>query len=298
VTRVAVVIASWNTREMLRECLAALQRVRRPQLEIAVVDNASTDGSAQMVASEFASVVSIANSSNDGFARACNQGIAATTAPFVLLLNADTVIDAGAIEHLAAFLEQHSDYAAAAPQLANSDGSLQRSCMRFPRWSTAFAFATPMERWVPESAELRRYFCRDFDHAHDADVEQPPAACLLLRRSALAQVGVLDEKLPLYFNDVDLSLRLARAGWRTRFVAAARCVHHVGSSTRQRSDRLLAWHSDRLAYYRKHFGRSGAVLVKLCVSWSALDFCVRQVLERDREPVEPVLRSLRTFLAL
>lgn len=297
-TRVRVVVPSWNVRDLLRECLAALAASRGVELETVVVDDASADGSAAMVAREFPGVRLVALERNVGFAAACNRGLAGFAAPYALLLNADACVAPDAVARLTQFLEEHAAYAAAAPRLVNQDGSTQRACMAFPRLATALWFATPLEQWFPDSRELARYFLRDFDHASERDVPQPPAACLLLRRAALESLGApaFDERLALYFNDVDLSLRLARAGWRTRFLPDARVVHHLGQSTRQVPDRLLRWHLDRLTYYRKHHGRAAGLVLKAAALWSFGDFALRQwtgpLRGAAREPLGPLARSL------
>ncbi|HVS18807.1 MAG TPA: glycosyltransferase family 2 protein, partial [Planctomycetota bacterium] len=302
VTRVRVVVPSWNVRDLLRECLTALAASRGVVLETLVVDDASADGSAAMVAREFPDVRLVALTRNGGFAAACNEGLRGWTGPYALLLNADTRVEPDAVAVLAAFLERNPRYAAAAPRLLHPDGRTQRACMAFPRPATALWHATPLERWFPASRELSRYFVRDFDHEGERDVEQPPAACLLLRRAALEELGPVpfDERLVLYFNDVDLSLRLARAGWRTRFLPAARVVHHVGASTRQVPERLLRWHLDRLGYFRKHHGRAAGLLLKATAVWSFTDFALRQwtgpLRGEAREPLGPVARSLGGLL--
>ena len=301
-TQVAVVIPSWNTRELLAECLSALA-LSNTELEIVVIDNHSSDGSAEFVEREHPRVKLIRNADNAGFAAASNQGIRATTSPYVLFLNSDTEVAPDAVERMARFLEQNGSYAAVAPRLVNPDGSTQRACMNFPNWSTPFWFGTPFERWAPDSPELERYFARGFSHEHDSDVVQPPAAALLLRRAALDSVGVLDERLALFFNDVDLSKRLAMAGWRTRFLHEARVVHVGGASTRQFAARLERWHLDRLRYYRKHHGRLAGVWVKTCTSLSWFDFVARGLLGRvihrghsQPEPLGPTTRAFARFL--
>ncbi|MEO6708712.1 MAG: glycosyltransferase family 2 protein [Planctomycetota bacterium] len=300
---VAVVIPAWNTRELLASCLLALERSSVP-VEIVVVDNHSSDGSADMVEREYPRVKLVRNLENRGFAAASNQGIASTSAPFVLLLNTDTEVAPDAIERLLRFLEQNPAYAGAAPRLVNPDGSTQRACMNFPVLSTALWFATPLERWFPHSAELERYFARSFDHEHDSDVDQPPAAALLLRRAALERVGLLDESMFLFFNDVDLSKRLAAAGWRSRFLRDARVVHVGGASTRQLGERLERWHLDRLRYYRKHHGWLAGPWVKAATSLAWIDFVALSSWRRvfpggapPSDPVGPVTRSFLRFLA-
>ena len=300
--RTTIVIASWNTRELLRACLESIRRSRARPLEVIVVDDASTDGSADMVAAEFAEVALLRQDRNLGFAPSTNRGIERARGEWVLLLNADTELDREALGILEAWLEAEPRYAAAAPRLVHPDGSTQRACMAFPNLRTALFFATPCERWWPDSRELRRYFVRDFDHATDRDVEQPPAACLLIRRGVLAELGGLDEDMPLFFSDVDLSKRMAGRGLATRFLAAARVLHHVGASTGQHPGRLAAWHADRLCYYRKHHGRMAGVWVKSCVVFAYAGFLASQLTQRTRrEPsqaVGPVSRSLARFLLL
>ena len=301
-TRIAVVIPSWNTCELLAKCLAALAN-SSAALEIVVIDNASNDGSAELVERAYPNVKLVRNAQNVGFAKAINQGIQATSAALIFCLNSDTEVAPDAIERLAHFLESSGSYAAAAPRLLNLDGSTQRACMNFPRWSTALWYGTPLERWFPHSAELERYFARSFTHEHDGDVLQPPAAALLVRRCALDQVGVLDEALPLFFNDVDLSKRLDAAGWRTRFLQAAHVQHVGGASARQLATRLERWHLDRLHYYRKHHGRLAGLWIKACTGFAWIDFAITQLFWRMHprragaaEALGPTTRAFARFL--
>jgi GT2 family glycosyltransferase len=299
-TRLSVVLPSWNVREHLRSCLRALERSEVAPGEVIVVENASTDGSAELLEHEFPAVTLLRNACNEGFTRAVNQGLQRARGEFVLLLNADAELASDALGHLVGFLEGHPAYGAAAPRLVNADGTTQRACMAFPNLWTPIFFATPLERLLPNHRELRRYFLRDFDHESERDVEQPPAACLLLRRSALERVGPLDERLWLYFSDVELSLRLARAGLPTRFVPSARVVHHTGASTRQLSNLLEQWHADRLAYYRARYGRIAGWWVKACTVFAWQGFAAEQLARKLRgEPsqsVAPVTRSLARYL--
>ena len=291
---VSVVVPSWNARDALERCLRAVEAARGEVegLQLIVVDDASDDGSAALVEREFPRAELIRCARNGGFTRATNLGLERAAGELVLLLNADCELRPAALGRLVEFLRGNDEYAAAAPRLLDAEGDAQRACMGLPGPWTALWHGTPLERWRPEGRELERYFARDFDHAHDADVEQPPAACLLVRRAVLRELGGLDERMTLYFSDVDLSQRLLDAGWRTRFLASAEAVHLVGLSTSQRSDRLVTWHRDRLAYYRVHHGRAAGVLVKGCVMLTAAD----HVLRGQARP-GPVLRQVAAFLA-
>ena len=302
-SELTVVVPSWNTIDLLRTCLQKVCVAELPSTTIVVVDNGSTDGSPDMVAAEFPDAVLIRNPRNEGFAIACNQGMRRAEGEWVLLLNSDTEVAPDAVAKLVAWLREHPDYGAAAPRLVNPDGSTQESLQAFPGWRTPFFFGTPMERWAPDSKELRRYFERDHDYSRSCDVRQPPAAVLLLRRSMLDEIGLFDESLWLFYNDVDLSLRMSQAGWRTRYVHDSVVLHHEGASTSTFGKMLRVWQKDRLLYYRKHFGRVGGWWVKLNVGWAMADFVCVQLIKRyvertpDAQAVRPVLRDFGAFLA-
>ncbi len=297
--RLSIVVLSWNTRDLLRACLASLRAAEQPEpTEVIVVDNASDDGSADMVAAEFPEVVLLCNAENQGFARGCNQGMELSTGEYVLLLNSDTEVRGRVLVRLVEFLDAHREYGAAAPRLSNPDGSIQRASKRFPRLRTALFFGPPMERWFPDSAELRRYTMRDWDHASERDVEQPPAACLCLRKSALDVVGRFDEDLWLFYNDVDLSLRLARAGFATRYLPDVEVLHHEGASTSKFKPFLTVWQENRLRFFRKHHGRAAGWWVKLCVALSLADYAQIEWRKRLRgEPAERMAPIFRMFFA-
>ncbi|MBN1259951.1 MAG: glycosyltransferase family 2 protein, partial [Anaerolineae bacterium] len=211
-TDLSVIVVNWNTCELLAGCLKSLEDdFRNPQdlnIRIIVVDNASTDGSAEMVRARFPWVQLIENVENVGFARANNQAIRITTTPYVLLLNSDTRVHEGAFRTLVAFMETHPETGAAGPYLYNADGSLQPSCHPILTpgrefWRLSFAdrllpLATyPMHRWNSDTPRK---------------VEVIKGACLLLRRDALDQVGVLDEGFFMYSEEMDLCHRLLKAG--------------------------------------------------------------------------------------
>ncbi|MAB80660.1 MAG: hypothetical protein CMJ89_15015 [Planctomycetes bacterium] len=299
---ISVVIPTWNTRDLLERCLDSLYASEGPSFEVIVVDNASSDGSAALIEERYPAVQLIENDRNEGFAIACNQGMKVSIGRYVLLLNTDTETPRGGLAEMIAFLEKNETYGALAPRLVFPDGRTQCGVHDFPTLSTAFFFATPFERWFPESRELRRYFKRDWDHETSEDIDQPPAAVLLIRRAVLKQVGLFDERLWLFYNDVDLSLRIKRAGWKTRYLADVCFIHHHGSSTAKFDDFLSQWQKDRLLYYRKHYGVAGSQWVKACVGLALLDFLQLQLRNRMRgrpaEPVWPLARRYAGFLRM
>jgi len=297
---ISVVIPSWNTRDYLEACLLSLDRAPNPSIEIIVVENGSEDGSREYLQGDRPDVRLVVNERNEGFAHACNQGIALATGKYVFLLNTDTEIRGNALQKLYCFLEGHDEYGAVAPRLVHPDGRTQPTVQAFPSLWTPLFFATPLERWFPDLRELKRYFLRDWSQETSEDIDQPPAAALLVRRSVLEEVGVFDETLWLFFNDVDLSLRMREAGWKTRYLAEAEVLHHVGGSTRNFGSFVPEWQKNRLAFYRKHHGRLAGVWVKACVGLAFSDWLASQLGGRLRgrgaEPLGPTTREFLRFL--
>jgi len=267
---------------------------------VIVVENGSADGSLELLRSRHPEVRVIANEKNEGFARGSNQGMRVARGRYVLLLNTDTEVAPDAVSRLVRFLDEHADYGAVAPRLVHPDGTTQRTVQDFPTLKTALFFSTPLERWFPDSRELRRYFIRDWDQESSRDVDQPPAAVLLLRKSMLDAIGLFDEELWLFYNDVDLAKRMRAAGWKTRYLAEARVLHHVGGSTRKYAEFIATWQRDRLRYYRKHHGLFGAWWLKACVSFTLCDWLSTQLVARLRgapgEPIGRMLAGYWTFL--
>lgn len=297
-TLVSVVIPSWNTRELLRNCLESLKGSLPGSSEVLVIDNGSRDGSARMVHEQFPWVRLVKHPKNTGFAHACNVGCEMARGAYVLFLHTDTVLVGDTVRRLTQFLEDNPRYGAVAPRLFDTDGSTQRSHQRFPTLLTPLFLGTPLERWFPGNFEVRRYFAREFDYEIDGDVRQPASACFLMRRKALKTLRPLDESMWLFFSDVDLCKRLWSRGWRIRYLASSHVVHAGGMSTRQYGEFVPEWHKNRLAYYRKHYGRVAGWWVKTCVAWTLADHCVREFWRRAHGAVEEPLLPLWEDFAL
>lgn len=250
--RTAAVLVSWNTRDELLAAIASL-RHEDAQLEILVVDNASTDGSAEAVRALDPAVTLIRNTENVGFGRAVNQALQATTAPYVLLLNSDAELRPGALSALARILDARPEVAVVGPRTRFADGTIQVSWGSRPglvgEWS---------QRRLVKGLEGREPGA--MRHAEElASREHEPdwlsASTWLARREALLAAGLFDEGFFLYWEDVDLCLRLRGAGWRLVFTPSAEALHRQGAS-KERSDgrALVEYHRSHLRFYRKHNG--------------------------------------------
>lgn len=257
--QVSVIILSYNTCALLRRCLAAAQTTLRRSAfsyEVIVVDNASSDGSPEMVAHDCPAVRLVCNAENRGYAAGNNVGIRASSGEFILLLNSDAFLDRDAVTGLVAHFQCHPETGIAGPLLAYADGTVHLSCRHFPTVCRHLVHATGVYRWWP-SRSLREWdWMCNFAHDQPRRVDMLSGACWMLRRSMLDGIGLLNEELFLYGEEFDLCWRAQLAGWETWFVPVGPVVHEGGRSSvapiqegvvsnyhRYRSDYLtLRWH--------------------------------------------------------
>jgi GT2 family glycosyltransferase len=293
----SIVIVSWNTRELLLACLDALPAaVGALQADVWVVDNGSSDGSVAAVRAWRAPSLSlpvhaIENGSNAGFAAANNQAIASSAGRYVLLLNSDTVALPGSIERLARFAEAHPAAGMVGAMLLNPDGSFQGSFADFPSLHSELLSASGLGRrlfgrWYPNHGPAQAQAARRVDYIQ--------GACMLARRMAIAQVGLLDEDYFMYNEEPDWCLRMRRAGWETWYTPDAQIIHYGGQSTRQvRHVMVQALYRSKVRIFRKHYGRlpgtalQAAFVAVLRVKW-ALQALLAAV--RPGLPVGPPIR--------
>lgn len=272
----SIILVNWNTREFLALCLASLEDVAEAddlgKLEVFVVDNASQDGSVEMLRERFSWVRLIINRENVGFARANNQAIVRSQGEHILLLNTDTEVYPGALKALINYMYAHERVGAVGPMLLNPDGSLQPS---------AQPMLTPeREFWrllfLDRAARKATYAMEKWDSRIPHQVEILKGACLLLRREALKEVGLLDESYFMYTEEVDLCYRLAKAGWQLWWVPEARIIHFGGASSRQVAEEMyLELYRSKTLFYRKFGGNRRAKRFKW---WVSLAYVPRFVL--------------------
>ncbi len=291
----SIIIVNWNTRDLLARCLSSVvsgqsSAADNCQLttETFVVDNASADGSAAMVRERFPWVRLIENTENGGFARANNQAIRQSTGRYVLLLNPDTVVHPGALTALVTFMDAYPRAGACGPRLLNGDGALQVSCHPFPTLGREFGRLFHLDALWPRA----RYDMARWDPATPRAVDVVQGACMMVRREALEQVGLLDEGYFIYTEEVDLCYRLHHAdrpadhwplmdtetnlsnschSWQIYWIPRAAVVHYGGQSTGQMpAEMFLRLYGSKVLYFRKHYGRWRARVYKLILLVAAL----------------------------
>jgi GT2 family glycosyltransferase len=263
---ISIVIVSYNSREHLRRCLASLEAHSPPVgREIIVVDNDSRDGSAPMVASEFADVRLLRMPQNLGFAAGANRGAREASGEAVVLLNPDSEIEADPFAPMLAYLREHDDAGIVAPRLLDPGGSLQLSCRSFPGFTVAlFNRYSLLTRLLPRNRYSKRYLLSDWQHDSICDVDWVSGACLMIRRSLFEDIGLLDEGYFMYIEDVDLCQRVHRAGYSVVYLPQASVIHHIGQSSRTVAARsILARHRSMWHYYKKYLRRNRVVDVAI-----------------------------------
>ncbi len=257
-----VVIVAYRCEELLRQCLASLYaNPPAGRLRVEVVDNASGDGTAEMVAREFPEAILTLNPENAGFARANNPALARGQAPYALVLNPDTEVTPGALDALLAVIEAHPEAGMIGPRLEQGDGTLDHASSRsFPTPLSALGHFTGVGRRESATGALAAYRA-PADSAGPVDAIN--GAFMLIRRAALDQVGGFDTRYWMYMEDLDLCYRFAAAGWTTLFEPSVVVVHiKAGTSGAHRSLRLnCAFHYGMFRFYRDHYAGSRSPLV-------------------------------------
>ena len=272
---ISVVIVSYNGKDLLSRCLQSLFiSTGGLQCEVFVVDNASDDGTCELVRSSHSQVILIENRENVGFARANNQAITQCRGRYVLLLNPDAQIVAGTLRDLVAFMDGCPEAGVAGPRLLNRDGSLQWSIRNFPTKANQFFEALLLHKVIPRASRRLGEVVYDpatYSRAHECDWIS--GAALIVRREVFDQVGVLDERYFMYSEEKDFCLRVSRAGWKTYFAPVADVVHLRGDSLKHHQ--FLTQLKSRLLYFEKFHNGMDNVVFRLSL---LISFVLRIVL--------------------
>jgi GT2 family glycosyltransferase len=253
-TMISVIIVSWNARDYLLQCLASLSsEACRYPMEVIVVDNASSDGSADAVASSYPGVRLIRNTENLGFAKANNIGVAASRGRYLCFVNSDVKVLPHCVTRLVDFCEAQPKVGMAGPRVIGGDGKLQRSCRGFPNVWNMFCRALALDSLFPRNKAFSGYKLYHWPQDTLRPVDILTGCFWLVRREALDQVGLLDEEFFMYAEDMDWCKRFWAHGWQVFFVPSAEAIHYGGASSSNSPVRFyVEMHRANLQYWKKH----------------------------------------------
>lgn len=258
----SIVIANWNTKEMIRQCVDSIFGTVSPELkyEVIVIDNASTDGSAGYLRTLGDRITLISNDENLGYAKACNQGMKIASGKYVLLLGSDTIIQKGAVEKCVRFLDDNSPYGAVGCKLLNPDGSTQNSLKQFPGLKNAFY------TYLSLDGLNKDYDMASFDYSSSIDADQIAATFLMVKTDILKQLNYFDESYRILYNDVDICRRIWKAGYKIFFIHDCSIIHYGSHSTKSADFGLRRiMYSDIYRYYKNNFGFKAKFLYPILV---------------------------------
>jgi N-acetylglucosaminyl-diphospho-decaprenol L-rhamnosyltransferase len=278
----AVIVVSWNVRQLLAGCLTSISQSLADSARagthvdgaVWVIDNASTDGSPEMVRARFPDVRLVANDDNRGFAAANNQGLSLALEHrprYLLLLNPDTVVRGRALETLVRFLDTNEAAGLAGARLVFGDGSFQHSAFAFPGLLQLAIDLFPVPVRLHDTRLNGRYPRSSYAAtAPPFPVDHPLGAAMMVRRAALQDAGLMDTGFFMYCEEIDWAMRIHRAGWKVFCVPAAEIVHYAGQSTAQvRAESLINLWRSRYRLYRRHYSplrlRLASWLVRLAM---------------------------------
>jgi len=261
----SVIIVSWNTRELLRKCLKSIFEFtssqggpasggKDVQFEIFVVDNASHDGSAEMVKNEFPKVYLIDNGQNLGFAKANNLALRRVAGKYVLFMNPDMEIRENVFKKMFDFMESKSDIAISTCKLLYPDGSIQPNIKRHPTFLSQALVLLKLHHFFPFLPPIKKYLAKDFNYSRESEVEQIMGAFVFARREFMEKNGGWDEDYFIWWEDIELCKRAAELGEKIVYFPGAQVVHYEGKSFAQiqsvkKQERFI---KSMLIYFKKH----------------------------------------------
>jgi GT2 family glycosyltransferase len=266
---ISIIIVNWNARDLLQNCLESIYRtIRDISYEIICVDNASRDGSVAMLQEKYPEVRRIQNEENRGFGAANNQAMRIMTGRFALLLNSDIVLTENAVRELYAFMETHPEAAMACGQLLNADGGKQNSVASFPNLLTLLTNTSLLEYLFPN-----RYPSKRYNHDKPIEVDSCIGACILVRKKAIEEVGMFDERYFFFFEETDWAYQMLNAGWKIFHVPTAYIYHLQGQSVGRYIRSREEFYRSRYLFFRKwknrpyYFLVCFVIIIRLFVNW-------------------------------
>ena len=257
--KISVIIVSWNAKAFLMKCMESVSRQSlraSASLEIIVVDNASADGSPEAVRQSYPEVRLIVNDENYGFAKANNRGIRASTGDYLFLINSDVVVSESCFEKSIQHMDEHPEIGMLGPRIVGLDGKVQRSCMGYPSLWNSLCRALALDSLFPRSRFFGSHLLTFWNHDETRPVEVINGCFWVLRRSAMEQVGLLDERFFIYAEDIDWCKRFNEGGWKVVFFADVEALHYGGASSANAPIRFhIEMQRANYQYWTKHHSR-------------------------------------------
>jgi GT2 family glycosyltransferase len=252
----SIVLVCWNNKAYLGPCLESLYNSQlRSTFDVVVVDNGSTDGSLEMLRQDYPEILVIENGHNVGLSKASNQGIESTNGKYILLLNNDTIVNREALDAFVDYLNEHPEVGAVGGKLLNEDRSFQAGYAKFSTLWEEFLIVTGI------GYQLAPGFPSHYDADHPLPVGWLSSACLLIRREALDQVGLLDEQYFIYGDEADLQYRLQKAGWQVIYLPEAFTIHFGGRSMNRWKRRKMVYRG-KMLFYQKNYSHFRTFLLR------------------------------------
>lgn len=296
----SIIVVSWNTRELLRDCLVSVYRhTSGITFELFVVDNCSSDGSAEMVRTSFPGVILIENNHNAGFSKANNQAIRVSTGKYVGLLNSDTILVEDVFTPLLEYADKHDRIGAIGPKMFYPDGqTIQNSCARnLPNLYFDFCRLSGLSRRFPTWRLFGGEYMSYWDHDSSRSVKSLSGACMVVRRNTINQVGLMDEHQFMFGDEIEWCKRIGDARWDIYYHAKAAIIHYGGESARQAKQACsIEAEKAQMYFYRKYKGRPYAFLFSLQVFFFNLSKYAWSKLFRNKNSrVRDVMNIYRTM---
>ncbi len=297
-----IVVVNWNAGNQLYDCLHSIQASNSDPIfqlsSCTVVDNASSDGSAEKLSDLPFNLTVIRNLKNRGFGSACNQGAKVGDAGYILFLNPDIRLFPGSLGKALLWLEQprNKDIGILGIQLVDVNGNLQRNISHFPTpWSILYRMVGLDRLWP---VLFPPYFMSARDHQESREVDHVQGAFFLLRREVYEELGGFDERFFMYFEDVDFAYRANQAGWKSYYFAQAQAFHRGGGTSQQiKAARLSYWMAGRLLYASKHFGCASTIVILLASFglefWARIGWCL---VNFSRQHLAETLRAYGIYI--
>lgn len=286
----SIIIVNWNTAHFLKRCLESLKKHINFPATVYVVDNASEDDTREILYKDFRWVHLISNKENKGFGRANNQALRKINSKYVLLLNPDTELQEGTLEKLFLHLEGNLKVAAVSPVLISKDNKKQSGYfLKFPSLMQILLFYTEMENFAKNSRFLiNKFFEEDISGGVVKEVDQLPGACILIKTEALKEVSLFDERYPLFFEDVDLSYKLRKRGYRLLLDPSAK-IHHFGGGSfkKMENNKLICrFYKSMFIFYDIHRSFMARLLVRLFIFGSFIFLLLQKSIRYLIKPTE------------